>query len=98
MKRRGLMAIACTLISLALIGHEQAESGTVRPATIADPEIVSDILLVGSSKVRIRKGGRSVSHLEALAICRKRLGWSNVARVTIRKDGTLICHRPVVRR
>jgi len=103
MKRTGLMAISCTLFTLALIGNERAEGGTIRPVAIAELNFASDVMLVASSEKRSKKSGgrkhnRGVSHIEALAICRKKLGWSNVARVTIRKDGSFICHRPIVRR
>ena len=91
---RSLIVACCTLSAILLIGNDRAEGGTIRPIAIAGPNIASDIVTVASKK---KSSGR-VSHLEALAICRERYGWSNVARVTFREDGSFICHRPVVRR
>ena len=95
---RGSIFICCTLSIVAMIGNDRAEGGTIQPIAIAGPNIASDVLLVASKKKRSTNSGGRVSHLEALAICRKKYGWSNVARVTFRKDGSFICHRPVVRR
>ncbi len=101
MKRRTLMIICCTLFVLVVIGNDQAEAGTIQPAVIAGPNIASDVLPVASKKRRSKKshGGQysgRISHAEALEICRKKYGWSNVARVTIRKNGSFICHEPAV--
>lgn len=101
--RRGCVFLSLVAAAMAAVGHDRAIGGTVQPAVIAGPDISTDVLTVASRKDRGKNGTgrkykRGLSHLEALAICRKRHGWSSVARVTIRKDGSFICHRPVVRR
>ena len=101
MTRPDLTIVYCTLAAIALIGNDRTEAGTLQPMTIAGPNIASDVVPVASKKKRStkssrRKYNRRVSHREALAICRERYGWSSVARVTFRKDGSFICVRPVV--
>lgn len=95
-KRCGPTITCLAFAAMALLTSSQTKAGVIHPGAKAEPFLTPDVMQVASKNQVTRK--RRISHLEALAICRERRGRGNVSRVTIRKDGSFVCHAPFIRR
>ena len=60
--------------------------------TDASPAVLFQDEFVRVAQKSKRKRKSRMTHAQAMKLCRKKYGWSNVQRVRIRADGMVICY------